>query len=451
MQQAAPSAVRLAILGVGTVGTGVVNLLANNGDEIKRRIGRDIVITHVGTRRPRHDLPASIAQSADLLDIVAQDDVDIVLELMGGTTVAKDVMIAAIKHGKHVVTANKALLAEHGNEIFALAEQHGVHVAFEAAVAGGIPIIKTLREALAGNRINWLAGIINGTGNFIMSEMRDRGRNFDDVLAEAQALGYAEADPTFDIEGIDAAHKLTLLASIAFGIRLQFSQVYCEGITRITAQDVQYAKELGYRIKHLGFAVRRTLADGQEGIEMRVHPTLIPKDSLLAHVNGVKNAVLVDAEPVGQTLYYGAGAGAGATASAVVADVADVARTLACSVPSSAPTAHGVAHLGFLPDALQPTYVLNSDEFVSGYYLRLKVKDDLGVLASITQILSNNHISIAAILQRPAHTAGEVPVIILVEPVLERHMNTAIAQIETLDSVTDSVMRIRIEALAANQ
>ncbi len=437
--------IQLAILGLGTVGTGVVTLLQSNLEEITRRTGRDIQITHVGTRRERTDIPQHIQQSADLMSIVKQDNVDIVIELMGGMTTAKEVIIAAIEHGKHVVTANKALLAEHGNEIFALADRNGVKVAYEAAVAGGIPIIKILREALTANKVNWLAGIINGTGNFIMTEMREKGRAFEAVLTEAQALGYAEADPTFDVEGIDAAHKLTLLASIAFGIPLQFDKVYCEGITNITSQDVQYAEELGYRIKHLGFAKRHVLDNGEEGIELRVHPTLIPEAALLANVNGVKNAVLVDAAPVGQTLYYGAGAGAGATASAVMADVIDMVRNL--NTDTSAHSCR-VPHLAFQPTALQTTRVLSSDEMISGYYLRLRVKDDLGVLAEVTRILSESNISIAAILQRPSHTDGELPIIIMVDPVIEKNMNEAIQKIEALPTVTDKVVRIRLDELS---
>lgn len=436
--------IRLAVLGLGTVGTGVVQLLQANFDEIKRRTGREIVITHVGTRRERDDIDSSVKQSADLLNIVAQDDVDIVVEVMGGTTVAKDVIIEAIKQGKHVVTANKALLAEHGNEIFALADKHHVKVAYEASVAGGIPIIKIVREALSANKIDWLAGIINGTGNFILTEMRDKARTFEDVLAEAQALGYAEADPTFDVEGIDAGHKLTLLASIAFGIPLQFDKVYCEGITKITTQDVKYAEELGYRIKHLGFAVRRALPNGEQGIELRVHPTLIPEDKLLANVNGVKNAVLVDAHPVGQTLYYGAGAGAGATASAVMADVTDIVRMMN---DSDNRNPNLVPHLAFLPQNLNHTRILSADEIISGYYLRVQVKDDVGVLAKITHILSQSEISIDAILQKPAHELGEVPVIIMVDPVIEGKMNEAITNIEALDSVVDKVVRIRLDEL----
>lgn len=435
--------IRLAILGLGTVGTGVVSLLEKNFDEIKRRTGREVKITHVGTRRERTDIDSNIVQSADLLAIVEQDDVDIVIEVIGGTTTAKDVITHAILHGKHVVTANKALLAEHGNEIFALADKHRVRVAFEASVAGGIPIIKVIREALSANKIDWVAGIINGTGNFILTEMREKGRAFADVLAEAQALGYAEADPTFDVEGIDAGHKLTLLASIAFGIPLQFDKVYCEGITHITTQDVKYAEELGYRIKHLGFAVRRELENGEQGFELRVHPTLVPDDELLANVNGVKNAVLVDAEPVGQTMYYGAGAGAGATASAVMADVMDLVR----SFNNEQSHANFVPHLAFLPEHLQNTRILSADEMISGYYLRVQVKDNVGVLAKITQILSDSGISIDAILQKPAHELGELPVIIMVDPVMERNMNEAIAKIESLDIVVDKVVRIRLDEL----
>lgn len=436
------NSIKLAILGLGTVGTGVVHLLQDNLTELTRRSGCDIIISQVGTRRQRDDIDTNIKQSDDLFAICESDDVDIVIEVIGGTTVAKDVISHAIKQGKHVVTANKALLAEHGNEIFSLAEQHKVHVAYEAAVAGGIPIIKVMREALASNKINWLAGIINGTGNFIMTEMRDKGRPFADVLTEAQELGYAEADPTFDVEGIDAAHKLALLASIAFGTPLNFSKVYCEGITKITTKDVEYAEELGYRIKHLGFAVRRTQADGCDAIELRVHPTLIPEDKLLANVNGVKNAVLVDSHPLGQTLYYGDGAGAGATASAVVADVMDLIRVLGAEDHG-----HHVPHLAFQPTQLSNTTILPADEMVSGYYLRVHTLDKPGVLADITRILSESGINIDAILQQPAHKAGQVPVIILTQPVVEKNMNNALAEIAKLDFVTDEVVRIRLEEL----
>ncbi|WP_440454447.1 homoserine dehydrogenase [Psychrobacter sp. ASPA161_9] len=441
--------IKLAILGLGTVGTGVVNLINDNLAELKRRSGREIIITEVGTRRQRDDIDPSIIQNDDLMAIAASDNVDIVIEVIGGTTLAKDIIMHAIKNGKHVVTANKALLAEHGNEIFALAEAHDVHVAYEAAVAGGIPIIKVMREALAANKIDWLAGIINGTGNFIMTEMRDKGRPFEDVLVEAQELGYAEADPTFDVEGIDAAHKLALLASIAFGIPLQFDKVYCEGITGITLQDVNYAEELGYRIKHLGFAVRRNSEDGQQGsagIELRVHPTLIPQDALLANVNGVKNAVLVNSHPLGQTLYCGDGAGAGATASAVMADVMDLVRVLGTNDHSQ--RSHHVPHLAFMPEQLSDTPILRAEQMTTGYYLRVHAYDNPGVLADITRILSDAGINIDAILQKPAHKLGQVPVIILTLPVVESQMNLAIAKIEKLAAVTDKVVRIRLNELA---
>ncbi|MGO1625439.1 MAG: homoserine dehydrogenase [Moraxellaceae bacterium] len=445
------NSIKLAILGLGTVGTGVVDLINDNLDELKRRSGRDIIITEVGTRRHRDDIDPNIVQNSDLMATAASDNVDIVIEVIGGTTLAKDVIMHAIKNGKHVVTANKALLAEHGNEIFAFAEEHNVHVAYEAAVAGGIPIIKVMREALAANKVEWLAGIINGTGNFIMTEMRDKGRSFDDVLSEAQELGYAEADPTFDVEGIDAAHKLALLASIAFGTPLQFDKVYCEGITGITLQDVNYAEELGYRIKHLGFAVRRDGAgnDSDAGIELRVHPTLIPQDALLASVNGVKNAVLVNSHPLGQTLYCGDGAGAGATASAVMADVMDLVRVLG-SKNSADQNNHGhhVPHLAFIPDQLSDTPILRAEQMTTGYYLRVHAYDSPGVLADITRILSDSGINIDAILQKPAHKVGQVPIIILTLPVVESQMNLAIKEIEELDTITDKVVRIRLDELA---
>ena len=444
------NSIKLAILGLGTVGTGVINLINDNLNELKRRSGRDIIITEVGTRRQRDDIDTNIMQNSDLMAIAASDNVDIVIEVIGGTTLAKDVIMQAIKNGKHVVTANKALLAEHGNEIFAFAEENNVHVAYEAAVAGGIPIIKVMREALAANKIDWLAGIINGTGNFIMTEMRDKGRPFTDVLSEAQELGYAEADPTFDVEGIDAAHKLALLASIAFGIPLQFDKVYCEGITGITLQDVNYAEELGYRIKHLGFAVRRDSEnDDDAGVELRVHPTLIPQDALLANVNGVKNAVLVNSHPLGQTLYCGDGAGAGATASAVMADVMDLVRVLGSKDrDDQSNTGHHVPHLAFIPDQLSDTPILRADQMVTGYYLRVHAYDSPGVLADITRILSDAGINIDAILQKPAHKVGQVPVIILTLPVVESQMNLAIEKIEKLETITDKVVRIRLDELA---
>lgn len=451
------NSIKLAILGLGTVGTGVINLINDNLDELKRRSGRDIIITEVGTRRQRDNIDPNIIQNSDLMATAASDNVDIVIEVIGGTTLAKDVIMHAIKNGKHVVTANKALLAEHGNEIFAFAEANNVHVAYEAAVAGGIPIIKVIREALAANKINWLAGIINGTGNFIMTEMRDKGRPFADVLSEAQELGYAEADPTFDVEGIDAAHKLALLASIAFGIPLQFDKVYCEGITGITLQDVNYAEELGYRIKHLGFAVRRDSQGNNNddaGIELRVHPTLIPQDALLANVNGVKNAVLVNSHPLGQTLYCGDGAGAGATASAVMADVMDLVRVLGSKDKDEQSNSnqnnhgHHVPHLAFIPEQLSNTPILRAEQMITGYYLRVHAFDNPGVLADITRILSDAGINIDAILQKPAHKLGQVPVIILTLPVVESQMNLAIEKIEKLDTITDKVVRIRLDELA---
>lgn len=428
--------VRLAILGLGTVGAGALKLLQENATEIHRRTGREIQITHVGTRRPRPDLNLEgIKQSADLLDIVRQDDVDIVVEVIGGIQPAYDVVLEAIKHGKQVVTANKALLAKHGNELFKAADEHNVQIMYEAAVAGGIPIIKVLREGMSANRIEWLAGIINGTGNFILTEMRDKGRAFADVLKEAQELGYAEADPTFDVEGIDAAHKLTLLASIAFGIPLQFDKVYTEGISKITAQDVKYAEELGYRIKHLGIARR-----AEKGIELRVHPTLIPEDQLIANVNGVMNAVLVNASPVGSTLYYGAGAGAGPTASAVVADVVDIVRDLIYTEDG----AGTIPHFAFENLADMP--ILTSEEMVTGYYLRVHVEDQTGVLAKITTILSEKGIGVDAIMQQ-TRLKDLIPIVILTDPISESKMNEAVSEIQALSAVCDEVVRIRLESL----
>ncbi len=430
--------VNVGIVGLGTVGGGALNLLRNNAAELSRRTGRDIRVSHVGIRRAKPDLELTgIAISNDIFAVVNDPAVDIVVEVIGGTTTAREVVLKAIANGKHVVTANKALLAEFGNEIFAAAEDKGVYVAFEAAVAGGVPIIKVLREGLAANRIDWLAGIINGTGNFILTEMRDKGRAFADVLAEAQALGYAEADPTFDVEGIDAAHKLTILASLAFGIPLQFAKAYTEGITQLTREDVSYAEELGFRIKHLGIA-RRT----DSGIELRVHPTLIPADRLIANVNGVKNAVLVQSDAVGPTLYYGAGAGAGPTASAVVADIVDVVRAL------TAESAPSVPHLAFMPHAIADTPILAMESVVTSYYLRLQALDKPGVLADVTRILSSHGISIEAIVQKPSQDGDAVSVILLTKPVVEREMNRAIAELEALSDIAGPVTRIRMESLA---
>jgi len=428
--------VKVGICGLGTVGGGTFNVLQRNAAEIARRAGRRIQIEQVGMRRPN---PACDTKgmhvTADIFEVATNPEIDIVIELIGGYDVAYKLVMTAIENGKHVVTANKALIAVHGNEIFAAAQEKNVMVAFEASVAGGIPIIKAIREGLSANKINWLAGIINGTGNFIMTEMREKGRDFQDVLAEAQALGYAEADPTFDVEGIDAAHKLTILASIAFGIPLQFEKAYTEGISRITAEDVKYAEELGYRIKHLGIS-RRTAA----GIELRVHPTLVPQQALIANVNGVMNAVLVDGDAVGQTLYYGPGAGAEPTASAVVADVVDVVRTLTADRDNRVP------HLAFQPGELSDAEVLSVDQIETGYYLRIMAVERPGVLAHITRILGDKGINIEAITQKQTE-AAQVPVILLTQSVKEEMMNQAIREIEALPDIVGEVVRIRVEHL----
>jgi homoserine dehydrogenase len=435
--------VNVGLLGLGTVGGGTFNVLNRNADEITRRAGRGIRISHAAARDydPAR-LPgiAAISVSDDAFAIVDEPDVDIIVELIGGYEPARELVLRAIANGKHVVTANKALIAKHGNEIFAAAQARGVMVAFEAAVAGGIPIIKAIREGLAANQIEWLTGIINGTGNFILTEMRDKGRDFADVLAEAQALGYAEADPTFDIEGIDAAHKLTILASIAFGIPLQFDKVYTEGISNITRDDVGYAGEFGYRIKHLGYT-RRTA----KGIEMRVHPTLIPERRLIANVDGVMNAVLVQADAVGPTLYYGAGAGSEPTASAVVADIVDVARTL------TADPGNRVPHLAFQPDSISDIPILEMADVETAYYLRMQVTDKPGVMADVARILGDAGISIEAILQKePAPQADKASIILLTHVVRESQMNEAIAKIEALDSIHGRVTRIRLERLCCD-
>jgi homoserine dehydrogenase len=426
---------------LGTVGGGTFNVLLRNAEEITRRAGRGIRISHAAARE--YD-PATvpgidrIRVTEDAFAVVNDPEVEIVIELIGGYSPARELVLQAIENGKHVVTANKALIALHGNEIFAAAQARGVTVAFEAAVAGGIPIIKAMREGLAANRIEWAAGIINGTGNFILTEMRDKGRDFDDVLAEAQALGYAEADPTFDVEGIDAAHKLTIIGAIAFGIPLQFDRTYTEGITRITRQDVLYAGEFGYRIKHLGIA-RKT----ERGVEMRVHPTLIPERRLIANVDGVMNAVLVKGDAVGPTLYYGAGAGAEPTASAVIADVVDVVRALTTDPENRVP------HLAFQPGELTDLPVLPMEAVETSYYLRLTVHDEPGVMAEIAGILADSGISIEAIKQKePAEGSSEVPLVLLTHRVLERRMNQAIERIESLSSVDGPMTRIRMEQLA---
>ena len=429
--------VKIGLLGLGTVGSGTCEVLTRNAEEIHRRAGRAIQVALAAVRDPERPNPLGIPLTTDPRAVVDDPGVAVVVELIGGEEPARELVLRAISNGKHVVTANKALIAEHGNEIFASAHRQGVMVAFEAAVAGGIPIIKALREGLAGNRIQWLAGIINGTGNFIMTEMRDKGREFAEVLAEAQQLGYAEADPTFDVEGIDAAHKLTILASIAFGIPLQFERVYTEGISHITREDVDYAEDLGYRIKHLGLA-RWT----PEGVELRVHPTLIPRRALLASVHGVMNAVLVRADAVGPTLYYGAGAGAEPTASAVVADLVDVVRTL------TADPTNRVPHLAFQPNALSTHPALAMEAVETAYYLRLLAQDLPGVLADVTRILASHEISIEAILQKPpAENARLVPVIILTHRIRERQMVNAIRAIESLDTIQGAVTRIRLEHL----
>jgi len=409
-------AVKVGVLGLGTVGSGTASILARNADEIARRAGRGIQITIASMRdknKSRACDTSTITLTEDSNEVVNDPDVEIILELIGGTDEAKDLVLKAIDNGKHVVTANKALIALHGNEIFERAQEKGVTVAFEAAVAGGIPIIKAIREGLAGNSIQWLAGIINGTGNFILTEMRDKGRDFDDVLKEAQQLGYAEADPTFDVEGIDAAHKLTILASIAFGVPLQFDSVYTEGITKITRDDVAYAAELGYRIKHLGVAKRTS-----KGLELRVHPTLIPYRRLLANVDGVMNAIVVKADALGPSLYYGAGAGAEPTGSAVVADLVDVVRALTSDPENRVP------HLAFQPGALSDIPILSMEEVSTAYYLRIHVQDRPGVLADVTQIFADHAISIEAIIQKePQANISSVPIIILTHEVSENNMN----------------------------
>ncbi len=432
--------VKIGILGLGTVGSGTVSVLKRNAREISRRAGRGIDIYAAADKDLAKDRSCDlngINLTDDAFSVVNDPEIQIIVELIGGTGVARDLVMQAIENGKHVVTANKALIAMHGNELFAKAQEKGVTIAFEAAVAGGIPIIKAMREGLAGNRIEWLAGIINGTGNFILTEMREKGRNFADVLAEAQALGYAEADPTFDVEGIDAAHKLTIMASIAFGIPLQFYKCYTEGISKISQEDVQYAAELGYRIKHLGIAKKT-----EQGVELRVHPTLIPQRRLIANVNGVMNAVVVKGDAVGPTLYYGAGAGSEPTASAIVADIVDIVRALTSDPENRVP------HLAFQPDAIKDTPILPMSEVVTSYYLRIQTEDKPGVLANITRIFSEQGINIEAILQKqPEDDEGLVPIIMLTQPVAEKNMDEAIAQIEALDTVKVAIMRIRMESL----
>ena len=430
--------VKVGICGLGTVGGGTFNVLTNNAKDIARRAGRDIIIEQVAMRHPNPAVEiGSVKTTEDVADVISNPDIDIVVELIGGYTVAKDVVMGAIENGKHVVTANKALIAVYGSEIFAAAEAKGVSVMYEAAVAGGIPIIKAIREGLAANHINWLAGIINGTGNFILTEMRDKGRDFADVLAEAQALGYAEADPTFDVEGIDAAHKLTILASIAYGIPLQFEHCYTEGISKVAPEDVEYAEELGYRIKHLGISSRT-----EKGIDLRVHPTLIPEHHPIAKVDGVLNAVTVNGDAVGDTLYVGAGAGAGPTASAVVADIIDLARTL------EAPASASVNHLAFDSESIDNLRVLPIEQVETAYYLRIQVQDRTGVLASIATTLSEHDINIEALIQKEPRMENDLAqIIILTHKVEEARMNAAIEAVESLDSTHGKITRIRVEHL----
>ena len=435
--------ISVGLLGIGTVGGGTWNVLARNQEEIKRRAGRGIRIAKVADKdlaRARQLVGDQAAVTADPWEVVNDPAIDIVVELIGGYGIARDLVLKAIANGKHVVTANKALLATHGNEIFAAAQDKGVMVAFEGAVAGGIPIIKALREGLTANRIEWIAGIINGTSNFILSEMRDKGLPFDTVLKEAQRLGYAEADPTFDIEGIDAAHKLTIMSAIAFGIPMQLDKAYTEGISKLTQEDIRYAEQLGYRIKLLGIT-RRT----PEGIELRVHPTLIPVRRLIANVEGVMNAILVKGDAVGATMYYGAGAGAEPTASAVVADLVDVTRM------HTADPEHRVPHLAFQPDQLSDVPILPMEEVVTSYYLRMRVVDRPGVLADITRILADRGVSIDAMVQKePSEGEEQVDIIMLTHETREKHINAAIVAIENLAVVTGKVTRIRLEELGRN-
>lgn len=430
--------VRIGICGLGTVASGTINIINRNKSLIDARSGCDISIIQVGARRdnPKCDT-SGLNVTRDIFDVANNPDVDILVELIGGTTVAKELVLLAIANGKHIVTANKALIAHHGDEIFAAAKAKGVTVAFEAAVAGGIPIIKSIREGLAANNIEWLAGIINGTTNFILTEMRDKGRAFDDVLKEAQALGYAEADPTFDVEGIDASHKLVILASLAFGIPLDVKKVFTEGITKISTEDVNYAEELGYCIKHLGIA-RQTA----NGVEMRVHPTLIPEKRLIANVDGVMNAVLIKGDAVGPTLYYGAGAGGEPTGSSIVGDIVDVARTLLASPE------HRVPYLGFQDQFVVEQNHLPIDEVETANYLRMAAEDKPGVLSKIATILSDSGISIEAMIQKEAKEGeSSVPLILLTNVVQEKKLTVAINKIEALDSINGSVQRIRVESL----
>jgi homoserine dehydrogenase len=429
--------ISVGLVGLGTVAQGTLNVLAKNREELARRIGREIQITHIGARRDRDGADLSgIKVSRDLMDVARDPDVEVFVELIGGCDYARELIEVAIESGKHVVTANKALIAEHGNALFEKAQAKGVTIAFEASVAGGIPVIKALREGLAANQIRWLAGIINGTGNFILTEMRDKGRNFADVLAEAQELGYAEADPTFDVEGIDAAHKLCILASIAFGIPLNFDAVYTQGISMIDLMDLDYAEELGYRIKHLGIA-RRT----DKGVEMRVHLTLIPESQLLANVNGVMNAVQIHGDAVGSTLHYGPGAGSLPTASAVVADLVDVARVL------TADPTNRVPHLAFQPTHLNDLPILPIEETICPFYVRLSVRDEVGVLAHITRTLADQNVSLESVIQKDGVEGEPVALILLTHSVREKDVLAALSQIEQQSFVVGNPVILRCEDL----
>ncbi len=451
---------QVGLLGIGTVGSGTFNVLQRNQEEIRRRAGRGIEITMVAdldTARAKSVVGNQVQVVADARAVIANPAIDVVIELIGGYGIARQLVMEAIAAGKHVVTANKALLAVHGTEIFAAAQAKGVMVAFEAAVAGGIPIIKSLREGLTANRIQWVAGIINGTTNFILSEMRDKGLDFATALKQAQALGYAEADPTFDIEGVDAAHKVTLMSAIAFGVPVQFDKAYVEGITQLAAQDIKYAEQLGYRIKLLGIT-KRTAVNGREGIELRVHPSLVPAKRLIANVEGAMNAVMVQGDAVGTTLYYGKGAGSEPTASAVIADLVDIARL------HGAEASQRVPHLAFQPhtfaQAQSDTPVLPMRDVVTSYYLRMKVADEAGVLARVTGIMADAGISIDAVLQREADEVGgegtagsgnsvpQTDLILLTHETLEGTMNDAIARMQALPTVLAPIVRIRKEELA---
>lgn len=434
-------AVNVGLIGLGTVGGGTLNVLVRNAAEISRRAGRDIRVTHAAAREYDPETLEGLENlniSDDAFAVVENPEVDILVEMIGGYSPARELVLKAIENGKHVVTANKALIAVHGNEIFEAARANGVTVAFEAAVAGGIPVIKALREGLVANHIEWIAGIINGTGNFILSEMKDKGREFADVLKEAQELGYAEADPTFDVEGIDAAHKLTILASLAFGIPLQFDKCYTEGIGKIEPLDISNAEQFGYRIKHIGFT-RMT----PDGVELRVHPTLIPEKRLIANVDGVMNAVLMQGDAVGPTLYYGAGAGSLPTASAVVADIVDIARALTVDPDNRVP------HLAYQPDALSNVPVVSMEDVFSGYYMRLAVSDESGVLAKITELLGENDISIEAFLQKPSPAGVDAAVVtVLTKITREGKFNAALDKIRALPEVVREPVCFRVESLA---